>query len=134
VDARADEYFAVFAEARAALQAALAIQRMSLARAWPEGDEVRLRIGLHAGRPTLTETGYVGLDVNTAVRICSSGHGGQIVISVEVRDAIVGTAAEGVRFGELGLHQLRGLPAPIALFQVEVDDLPSRFPPPRVLD
>jgi len=134
VDARADEYFAVFAEAPAALQAALAIQRRSIARAWPEGDEVRLRIGLHAGRPTLTETGYVGLDVNKAVRICSSGHGGQIVISVEVRDAIAGTAADGVRFRELGLHQLRGLPAPIALFQVEVDDLPSRFPPPRVRD
>jgi class 3 adenylate cyclase len=131
VDARADEFFAVFAEAAAALQAALAIQRRSLARSWPEGDEVRLRVGLHAGRPTLTETGYVGLDVNTAVRICSAGHGGQIVLSGDVREMLAAAAPEGVVFGELGLHQLQGLPAPIALFQAEVANLPSQFPPPR---
>jgi class 3 adenylate cyclase len=134
VDARADEFFAVFGDASAALKTALAIQRRSLARAWPAGDEVRLRIGLHAGRPTLTETGYVGLDVNTAVRVCSAGHGGQIVVSGDLRELLDASSLEGVAFGELGFHQLRGLPAPIALFQVEVDDLPSRFPPPRVRD
>jgi class 3 adenylate cyclase len=132
VDARADEFFAVFAEAPAALQAALAIQRRSLARRWPKGDEVRVRIGLHAGRPTLTETGYVGLDVNTAVRVCAAGHGGQIVLSGDVRDAFAGSPPDGVGFLELGLHQLQGLPKPIALFQAQVDDLPSQFPPPRV--
>ena len=134
VDARADEFFAVFGEAPAALQAALAIQRRSLGRSWPAGDEVRLRIGLHAGRPTLTETGYVGLDVNTAVRVCSAGHGGQIVLSAGVRDLLPDSSPEGVAFGELGFHQLQGLPAPIALFQALVDDLPTRFPPPRVRD
>jgi class 3 adenylate cyclase len=132
VDARADEFFAVFAEAAPALQAALAIQRRSLARSWPEGAEVRLRIGLHAGRPTLTETGYVGIDVNTAVRVCAAGHGGQIVLSGEFRDLLPGSPPAGVGFADLGRHQLQGLPAPIALFQAEVDDLPSRFPPPRV--
>jgi len=134
VDARADEYFAVFAEAPSALQAALAIQRRSLARAWPEGDEVRLRIGLHAGRPTLSETSYVGIDVNTAVRVCSAGHGGQILLSGEFRGLLAGSPPAGVGFGELGLHQLQGLPAPIALFQAEVEGLPSRFPPIRVRD
>jgi len=131
VDARADEYFAAFAEAPSALQAALAIQRRSLARSWPEGDEVRLRIGLHAGRPTLSETSYVGLDVNTAVRVCSAGHGGQIVLSGAARDLLAGSLPDGVGFGHLGRHQLQGLPAPIALYQAEVADLPSRFPPPR---
>src|ERR1700738_655807 len=132
VDARAAEFFAVFAEAPAALQAALAIQRKALARSWPEGDEVRLRVGLHSGRPTLSETSYVGLDVHTAVRVCSAGHGGQIVLSGAVRDLLAGAPPAGVGFGELGLHQLQGLPGPIALFQVEVDDLPRNFPPPRV--
>ena len=132
VDARADEFFAVFAEAPAALQAALAIQRKALARSWPEGDEVRLRVGLHSGRPTLNETSYVGLDVHTAVRVCSAGHGGQIVLSGAVKDLLAASVPAGVGFGELGLHQLQGLPGPIALFQVEVDGLPRHFPPPRV--
>lgn len=132
VDSRADEFFAVFAEAPVALAAALAIQRASLAHSWPEGNAVRFRIGLHAGRPTLTDTGYVGIDVHTAVRICSAGHGGQIMLSGAVRDSLVANLPAGVAFVELGLHQLQGLPAPIALFQAEVNDLPTRFPPPRV--
>ena len=131
VDARADEFFAVFAEAPPALAAALSIQRKFLSRSWPDGHQVRFRIGLHAGRPTLTDTGYVGIDVHTAVRVCSAGHGGQIVLG-RGQDALAGSEPAGVGFGDLGLHQLQGLPKPIALFQAEVEDLPSEFPPPRV--
>ncbi len=132
VDTRADEYFAVFAEAPAALAAALAIQRGAVAREWPDGQQIRFRIGLHHGSPTLTDTGYVGLDVHTAVRICSAGHGGQIVLSGALREVFRAAAPSGVSFGELGSHQLQGLPSPIALFQVEVEDLPFSFPPLRI--
>ncbi|MDQ6918628.1 MAG: adenylate/guanylate cyclase domain-containing protein [Candidatus Dormibacteraeota bacterium] len=132
VDTRADEFFAVFAEAPAALAAALAIQRGSAARSWPDGHQVRFRIGLHHGSPTLTDTGYVGLDVHTAVRICSAGHGGQIVLSGALREVFLASPPDGVNFGELGSHQLPGLPSPIALFQIEVEDLPFSFPPLRV--
>jgi class 3 adenylate cyclase len=131
VDARADEMFTVFVEARAALDAALSIQRKAQARSWPDGLQVRFRIGLHSGRPTLTDTGYVGVVVNTAARICFAGHGGQIVLSGVVSDALAASRPAGVEFGELGLHQLQGLRAPSALFQVEVADLPADFPPPR---
>ncbi len=65
VDARADDLFAVFESAPAALEAALAIQRAMRSGPWPGGVDVRVRIGVHAGRPTLTETGYVGLSVHT---------------------------------------------------------------------
>jgi class 3 adenylate cyclase len=36
----------------------------------PGGVDVRLRIGLHRGRPALTDIGYVGLSVHAAARIC----------------------------------------------------------------
>ena len=88
VDARADELFAVFERAPAALEAALAIQRAMRARAWPDGVDVRVRIGVHRGRPTLTDTGYVGLSVHAAARICYAAHGGQIVVSSAVRSAV----------------------------------------------
>ena len=65
----------------AALAAALAIQRRVSSRAWPSGVAVRVRIGIHTGRPTLTDGGYVGLAVHTAARICAAGHGGQILLS-----------------------------------------------------
>jgi class 3 adenylate cyclase len=81
VDIRADELFAVFKRSSGALAAALAIQRRVSSRSWPAGAKVRLRMGIHTGRPTLTDGGYVGLAVHTAARICSAGHGGQILLS-----------------------------------------------------
>src|SRR5215217_1914394 len=94
VSARGDDVFAVFERAPAALEAALAVQRAMQAHAWPGGLECRLRIGLHRGRPALTDTGYVGLSVHAAARICFSAHGGQIVMSSAVRDAIVDSLPE----------------------------------------
>ena len=131
VETRADEMFAVFEQARSGLDAALAIQRKVQVRAWPDGVRVRIRIGLHTGRPTLTDTGYMGLAVHTASRICFASHGGQILLSGAVRKAVAGSEPLGVGFRDLGLHQFHGIPAPEALFQVEAADLPTKFPPPR---
>ena len=133
VETRADEMFAVFEQAPAGVQAAVAIQRTVLGRSWPDDLPVKIRIGLHAGRPTLTDTGYLGLAVHTASRICFASHGGQILLSRAVVDAVAGAQPAGVRFADLGLHQFHGLPAPEALFQVEAADLPASFPPPRTL-
>jgi class 3 adenylate cyclase len=88
VDTRADELFAVFKRPSGALAAALAIQRRAGSRSWPAGANVRLRIGIHTGRPTLTDGGYVGLAVHTAARICSAGHGGQILLSGDAVRAV----------------------------------------------
>ncbi len=131
VDARADEMFTVFVDSPAALDAALSIQRQAQSRSWPDELQVRFRVGLHAGRPTLTDTGYVGIVVHTAARVCFAGHGGQIVLSGAVKEVLDASRPVGVGFGELGHHQLQGLRSPTALFQVEVADLPSGFPPPR---
>jgi class 3 adenylate cyclase len=133
VDARADEFFAVFDRAPAALEAALAIERRVRDRAWPQGVEVRVRTGIHSGRPLLTETGYVGLAVHTAARICSAAHGGQILLSSAARDAVGRLRPPGTRFRNLGRHRFRGLRAPQELFQVEARDLMTRFPPLRTL-
>jgi class 3 adenylate cyclase len=132
VDARADEFFAVFPRALSALEAALAIGRALRRRTWPEGVDVRLRAGIHSGRPTLTDTGYVGLAVHTVARVCAVGHGGQILLSAAARDAVGRARPAGTRLRSLGAHRLRGLREPQALFQAEAPDLPTRFPPLRV--
>jgi class 3 adenylate cyclase len=131
VSARGDDLFAVFEKAPAGLEAALATQRAMRDADWPEGIEVRLRIGLHRGRPALTDTGYVGLSVHAAARICFAAHGGQIVLSAAVRAAVAGSLAEGVSLRGLGGWRFQGLPEPVELFQVEAADLLSDFPPLR---
>jgi class 3 adenylate cyclase len=92
---------------------------------------VRLRIGLHRGRPALTDTGYVGLSIHAAARICFAAHGGQIVLSSAVRTAVVDSLPEGVGLRSLGAWRFRGLPEPIDLFQVDAADLRADFPPLR---
>ena len=131
VSARGDDLFAVFESAPAALEAGLAIQRAMHAGAWPGGIDVRLRIGLHRGRPALTDTGYVGLSVHAAARICFAAHGGQIVMSSAVRTPILDWLPEGVSLRSLGAWRFRGLPEPVDLFQVEASDLLADFPPLR---
>jgi class 3 adenylate cyclase len=88
-------------------------------------------MGLHSGHPALTDSGYVGLPVHVAARVCSAAHGGQILASSAARVAIDGSRPAGIGWRSLGSHQLHGLPEPVALFQVEVADLPADFPAPR---
>jgi class 3 adenylate cyclase len=131
IDARADEFFAVFERAPAAIEAAAALQRALGHRAWPDDLAVRIRVGIHSGRPTLTDVGYIGLAVHTTARVCSAAHGGQIVVSGETRAAVGDSAPIGIRFRSLGRHRLPGLPDAQTLFQVQAQGLLARFPRPR---
>ena len=130
IDARADEFFAVFERPAAALEAAVAIQRALGAHAWPDDADVRVRAGIHSGRPTLTDAGYIGLAVHTTARVCAAAHGGQIVVSAATR-AAAGESAPGLRFRRLGRVRLPGLPDAEILFQVQAQGLRVSFPPPR---
>jgi class 3 adenylate cyclase len=132
VDARADELFAVFKRAPAAVEAAIAIQRGLRDHTWPAGTSVLVRSGIHSGRPTLTDAGYVGLSVHAANRVASVAHGGQIVLSRAAIRALGDQPIAEVSFVELGTHRLRGLPEAETLFQLVVADLPHQFPPLRV--
>jgi class 3 adenylate cyclase len=128
VSAIGDEVLAAFARAPGALEGALGIQRAMQSGGWPDHADVRLRIGLHRGRPALTETGYVGLSVHAAARICFAAHGGQIVMSAAVRSGLGDELPEGVALRELGSWRFRGLPEPIEVFQVEAPGLLDEFP------
>jgi class 3 adenylate cyclase len=130
VDARADEFFAVFEQAVAAVEAATAIRRRLNERAWPGGVQVKVRAGIHSGRPTLTDSGYIGLSVHTAARICSVARGGQILVSGEARAGVHGSLPDGVRLRSLGRRSLPGLSQPQAVFQV-VERGPGHAPTTR---
>jgi class 3 adenylate cyclase len=133
VESRADEFFAVFIEPHAALDTAITIQRELRARAWTDGLEVRVRIGIHSGKPTINKANYIGMAVHTAARICDAAHGGQIIVSGATREATMKSRLDGVRFRKLGEHRMRGLPEPVALFQVAARGLAASFPEPRTV-
>lgn len=131
VDAIGDEFFAAFERTGDAVDAAVAIQRAVRGHAWADGVEVRVRIGIHTGRPTLGETGYLGLAVHTVARVCTSAHGGQIVISSAVREAVGDVLPDGVAVQSLGSWRLSGLRTSMELLQLRADGLLDEFPPVR---
>ena len=124
VDSRGDEFFLAFKDARAAADAAVALQQSLAAHDWPTGVQVRVRVGLHTGQPTVRDEGYFGMDVHRAARICQAGHGGQVLISAATRDAL----DDDFQLRDLGEHELPGLPDPERIFQLDVPGLPTRFP------
>ncbi len=132
VDARADELFAVFERPAGALEAAIGIQRGLDGAAIPDGRQVRVRIGLHTGRPTLTPSGYQGVSVHAAARISACSHGGQIVLSRSTRAALGDEPPAELR--SLGTVRLRGISDEHELFQVVGVGLRDTFPGLRVDD
>jgi predicted ATPase/class 3 adenylate cyclase/DNA-binding CsgD family transcriptional regulator len=134
VDTQGDALFAAFPRARDAVAAGVAAQRAIGAHAWPENLSLRVRMGLHTGESLTIETGYVGMDVHRAARICAAGHGGQVLVSRTTRDLVADMLPDGVSLRDLGEHRLKDLAHPHHLFQVVAADLPADFPPLKTLD
>lgn len=131
VDSRADDFFAAFETPRGGLEAAVAIQRSLRNRSWADDLRVRVRAGIHSGYPTLSGAAYIGLAVHVTARVCGIAQGGQILVSGDARLAARESAPAGVGFRSLGDFRLRGLPDPVALYQVVARGLPTSFPSPQ---
>ena len=131
IDTQGDAFFAAFARARDAVGAAVAIQRGLAAEPWPDGVTVHVRMGIHTGEPLVGGERYVGMGVNRGARICAAGHGGQVLLSNTTRELVEDELSEDVRVVDLGEHELKDVKRPERIFQLEIDGLPSSFPPLR---
>lgn len=123
-----DEVSAVFQTAAGAVAAASSGQRSFAAEAWPGGVNVRVRVGIHTGRPAGEAGEYLGFDVHRTARICSAGHGGQVLISAVANDALADTLPAGLSLRDLGKHHLKDLPEPEHLFQLLIAGVRNDFP------
>jgi predicted ATPase/class 3 adenylate cyclase len=130
-----DSFFVVFASAHDAVRAAVAAQRGLHAYEWPDGEALRVRMGLHTGEPERHGEGYIGEDVHLAARIGATSHGGQVVLSETTRQLMPdgGGSLAGVTFRDLGRHRLKDIQGDTHLYDVVVPGLESRFPPLRSL-
>jgi class 3 adenylate cyclase len=127
IDRQGDAFFFSFTSTREAVAGAVSAQRALAANDWPDGVELKVRMGLHTGEPSVGDEGYLGLDVVRAARIGAAAHGGQILVS-ETTKALLGPAAE---LKEIGEYTLKDMDHPERLYQVVVDGLPTAFPEPR---
>jgi class 3 adenylate cyclase len=127
IDTQGDAFFFSFTRAREAVAGAVAAQRALAEHEWRDGANVRVRMGLHTGEPSVGSEGYHGLDVVRAARICSAGRGGQILISETTRALIGNDLPEGVHVVDLGRRQLKDVQDE-QIFLLSLDDAPDRFP------
>ena len=134
VDARADEYFAAFDQPLAALETAISIQRSFASHAWPDAVTLRVRAGIHTGRPLFRRSDYVGLPVHVAARVSSAAHGGQILLSSASYVALADKWPDGIAARSIGAFVLAGMPDAEELYQVMAPGLATAFPAPRVHD
>jgi branched-chain amino acid transport system substrate-binding protein len=131
IDTQGDSFFVAFARAGDAVTSAAEAQRALAAHSWPDGVEVRVRMGLHTGEPRPTGERYVGFGVHRAARIGAVGHGGQVLLSNTTRELVEDELPPDTRIAELGAFELKDLDRPERLFQLEIEGLPSQFPPLR---
>jgi class 3 adenylate cyclase len=130
VDTQGDAFFYSFPRARDAVGAAVAGQRALASHEWPRGADVRVRMGLHTGEPTVGDEGYVGLDVVRAARICSAGHGGQILVSETTRALVGNELPDGVSVRDLGAQNLKDIQHE-HVYELSLQESQLEFPPPK---
>jgi predicted ATPase/class 3 adenylate cyclase len=126
LDSEGDGSFAAFESAGEAASAAAQAQHALACEAWPDGNEIRVRIGLHTGEPRVVDRNYVGLDVHEAARVMAAAHGGQVLLTEATRTLL----GDGLGVRDLGEHALKDLSGRHRLYQLEIDGLPADFPPP----
>ncbi len=130
-----DSFFVVFAEAPAAVAAAVDGQRGLAAEPWPDDAPIRVRMGLHTGGGEVTGGSFVGPRRSTRRRGSRRSPTAARSWRPHVtRDLLADQPLGGVRLRDLGEYPAQGPDAPIRILQVVADGLPAEFPPLRTPD
>src|SRR5580692_3799781 len=134
VDTQGDAFFAVFSSPTACVTAVIEMQRALEVRAWPGGEHVRVRMGVHTGQAATTATGgLVGLDVHRAARVGAIAYGGQVLLSETAAALVRDSLPPGAALRDLGAQRLKDLGRPERIFQLDAAGLRAGFPPLRSL-
>ncbi len=123
-----DAVFAVFAAAGDAVAAAGEAQRRLTSHPWPDDAIVRVRMAVHTGDVRLVGSGYFGMALHVTARVCSAGHGGQVLLTGATHALVPGCTVR-----DLGEHRLKDLTEVVPILQLVGHGLAESFPPLRTL-
>lgn len=112
IDTAGDGFFAAFDGPARAIRAAVAIVDKLLKLG------IRVRAGIHTGECDVMDNKLSGVAVHTGARVASLAGPGEVLVSSTVRDLVAGS---GLRFGDRGVHQLKGIPGGWQLYSVIID-------------
>ena len=109
IDTAGDSLFARFDGPARAIQCCQAIQGEAKSLG------LSIRAGVHTGEVEKDNGAVRGINVAIAARIAAKAAGGQLLVSSTVRDLAIGC---GARFGDLGMHELKGVEGRRQIFEV----------------
>lgn len=118
IDRQGDAFFVVFPRAKDAVVAAIEAQTRLASHPWPNGSELRVRMGIHTGEPSISDEGLTGIAVHWAARICDAAHGGQVLVSSTTCDLIRDQVPEGVVLRDVGEHTFKDFDRPARLYEL----------------
>jgi class 3 adenylate cyclase len=128
IDTQGDSFFYAFARARDAVAAAVDAQRAHAEQAWPDGEQVRVRMGLHTGEPAVGAEGYLGVDVVRAARLAATGRGGSVLLSETTRALLGSSLPDGVSVHALGERRLKDIDEPERIFELSIEGVEQPEP------
>ncbi len=77
---------------------------------------LEIRVGLHAGEYKVSGPDLIGLAFHIGARVAAKARAGEVLVSSAVKDMM---SQSGIRFGDRGSHQLKGVPKKWRLYRVE---------------
>jgi peptide/nickel transport system substrate-binding protein len=128
VDTQGDSFLVAFRRASDAVAASVALERALADHAWPDGADVRVRVGIHTGEADAAGQRYVGFSVHRAARIGAAAHGGQVLVSSSTRELVGDDLPPDVTLRDLGLYKLKDVDRPERISQVTAAGLRVDFP------
>ena len=133
IDSAGDGFFITFRDPLNGVLAAADIQKKLKQIKWPQGVDLKVRIGLHTGKAVASNSGYTGIEVHKTSRICDASHGGQILISTTTMIGIRDKIPAHFSIKNLGKYELKGFEVPENLYQLTLEGLNNSFPAPRAI-
>ncbi len=132
VSTEGDSFFVAFSDTGDAMVACSLAQARLAAEPWPDGEQVRVRMGIHAGIAAQRGDNYIALSIHQAARVSSAAHGGQVLITDTA--ARRSQPPPDGRLVPLGRFRLRDFDEPELLFRldtagVEPNEQPIRATP-----
>jgi adenylate cyclase len=132
IDTAGDGFFITFDNPRCAVIATAEMQKEFHTKKWATDIGLKVRMGIHTGIGLSTKTGYTGVDVHFASRICNVAYGGQVLVSHETQQYLKPEFEDELYLKGLGDYRLKDFAEPVELFQLNIPGIKNLFVKPRI--
>ena len=132
IDVAGDGFFITFDNANDAVHTATDIQRIFHTEDWAIKVGLKVRMGVHTGEALTTDTGFTGVQVHCASRVCDAAHGGQVLISLETKEHLTQKLLDDLPVSSLGEFMFKDFYYPCHLYQLNIPGTQENYPEPRI--